>query len=64
LRINDACKSLVSDDKPDCISGIAYKAGFNSIANFNRVFKNLIGRSPRAYIDEYNNVSRITSIAG
>ncbi|NQX40952.1 AraC-type DNA-binding protein [Pedobacter steynii] len=64
VRINDACKSLVSDDKPDCISGIAYKAGFNSIANFNRVFKNLIGRSPRAYIDEYNNVSRITSIAG
>lgn len=64
VRINDACKSLVSDDKPDCISGIAYKAGFNSIANFNRVFKNLIGRSPRAYIDEYNNVSRINSIAG
>jgi AraC-like DNA-binding protein len=64
VRINDACKSLVSDDKPYCISGIAYKAGFNSIANFNRVFKNLIGRSPRAYIDEYNNVSRITSIAG
>lgn len=64
VRINDACKSLVSDDKPDCISGVAYKAGFNSIANFNRVFKSLIGRSPRAYIDEYNTVSRINRIAG
>ena len=63
VRINDACKSLVSGEKPDCISGVAYKGGFNSITNFNRVFKNIIGQSPRAYIDAYNNVSRVDLIA-
>lgn len=63
VRINDACKSLVSGDKPDCISGVAYKAGFNSITNFNRVFKSIIGQSPRAYIDAYNNVSRVNRMA-
>lgn len=64
VRINDACKSLVLGGKPDCISGVAYKAGFNSITNFNRVFKSIIGQSPRAYIDAYHNVSRVHSIAG
>ena len=53
VRINDACKSLISGQKADCISGVAYKAGFNSITNFNRVFKNIIGQSPKAYLDRY-----------
>ncbi|WP_029282533.1 AraC family transcriptional regulator [Pedobacter sp. R20-19] len=60
VRINDACKSLISGEKTDCISGVAYKAGFNSITNFNRVFKSIIGQSPRAYIDTYNMVSRVS----
>jgi len=59
VRINDACKSLISGKKADCISGVAYKAGFNSITNFNRVFKSIIGQSPRAYIDTYNHVSKV-----
>ena len=62
VRINDACKSLISGEKADCISGVAYKAGFNSITNFNRVFKSIIGQSPRAYIDTYNSVSRVSYI--
>ncbi|TCD10515.1 AraC family transcriptional regulator [Pedobacter frigidisoli] len=62
VRINDACKSLISGEKADCISGVAYKAGFNSITNFNRVFKNIIGQSPRAYIDSYNNISRVSYV--
>ena len=62
VRINDACKSLISGEKADCISGVAYKAGFNSITNFNRVFKSIIGQSPRAYIDNYNNVSRVSLV--
>lgn len=62
VRINDACKSLISGQKADCISGVAYKAGFNSITNFNRVFKSIIGQSPRAYMDTYNNVSRVSYI--
>ncbi|RZK68134.1 MAG: AraC family transcriptional regulator, partial [Pedobacter sp.] len=48
----------------DCISGVAYKAGFNSITNFNRVFKSIIGQSPRAYIDTYNNVSKVSYTGG
>jgi len=51
---------LISGEKTDCISGVAYKAGFNSITNFNRVFKSIIGQSPRAYIDTYNMVSRVS----
>lgn len=62
VRINDACKSLISGEKADCISGVAYKSGFNSITNFNRVFKSIIGQSPRAYIDTYNNVSRVSYV--
>ncbi|RZM27287.1 MAG: helix-turn-helix domain-containing protein [Pedobacter sp.] len=53
VRINDACKSLISGEKADCISNIAYNAGFNSITNFNRVFKSIIGLSPREYIGSY-----------
>jgi AraC-like DNA-binding protein len=63
VRINDACKSLIAGKKMDCISGVAYKAGFNSITNFNRVFKNIIGQSPRAYVDAYNNVSKVNLMA-
>lgn len=57
VRINEACKSLTHSDKPDGISGAAYKAGFNSITNFNRVFKSVKGRSPRAYLAQYNTVN-------
>lgn len=59
VRINDACKSLISGQKADCISGVAYRAGFNSITNFNRVFKSVIGKSPRVYMDTYNSVSKV-----
>ena len=63
VRINDACKSLIAGKKSDCISGVAYKAGFNSITNFNRVFKSIIGQSPRAYVDAYNNVSKVNRLS-
>ncbi|KEQ28672.1 AraC family transcriptional regulator [Pedobacter antarcticus] len=63
VRINDACKSLIASSKTDCISGVAYKSGFNSITNFNRVFKNIIGQSPRAYVDAYNNVSKVNRLS-
>ncbi|WP_432709286.1 AraC family transcriptional regulator [Pedobacter sp.] len=63
VRINDACKSLIAGKKTDCISGVAYKAGFNSITNFNRVFKSIIGQSPRAYVDAYNNVSKVNRLS-
>lgn len=57
VRINEACKCLTHSDKPDGISGAAYKAGFNSLTNFNRVFKSVKGVSPRAYLAEYQSVN-------
>jgi len=53
-RINEACKKLTGN-KYESISVVAYKCGFNSITNFNRVFKSVIGRSPREYLENYFN---------
>ena len=48
VRINEARKKLV-DGSYDSISSVAYDCGFNSITNFNRVFKSTTGKSPREY---------------
>lgn len=52
VRINEACKKLV-DGSYDSISSVAYDCGFNSITNFNRVFKSTTGKSPREYTSLY-----------
>ena len=54
IRINEACKKLIAH-KFESINTVAYKCGFKSITNFNRVFKYVIGNSPRGYLDSYNN---------
>lgn len=47
-RIEEAKNRLKSE--PDTqITVIAFEVGFNSIASFNRVFKELVGSSPTAY---------------
>jgi len=56
VRINEACKMLTSHQF-DSISKIAYKCGFKSITNFNRVFKFVIGNSPRDYMEKYKILS-------
>jgi AraC-like DNA-binding protein len=48
VRINEACKKLI-DGSYDSVSAVAYDCGFNSITNFNRVFKSTTGKSPREY---------------
>ncbi|MEO6524356.1 MAG: AraC family transcriptional regulator [Mucilaginibacter sp.] len=63
IRINEACKKLTAH-KFESISTVAYKCGFKSITNFNRVFKCIIGTSPREYLDNYtNNVNTANKIA-
>ena len=58
VRINEACKKL-TDGSYDCIATVAYNCGFNSVANFNRVFKSTTGKSPSEYIESYfQNVSQ------
>lgn len=52
MRVNEACKKLASGDFEN-ISTLAYQCGFNSITNFNRVFKNISGASPKAYLARY-----------
>jgi AraC-like DNA-binding protein len=52
IRINEACKKLL-DGAYDSVSSVAFNCGFNSITNFNRVFKSTIGKSPREYASEF-----------
>jgi AraC-like DNA-binding protein len=44
LRIGSACNLLTKSDKP--VSDIANECGFNNIANFNRQFKRITGKTP------------------
>ena len=52
VRINEACKKL-TDGQYDSIATIAYNCGFNSITNFNRVFKGVTGKSPSDYVESF-----------
>lgn len=53
IRISQVCKML--NDSDSTISELAYKVGFNNIANFNRHFKRLRGCTP----NEYRNADRL-----
>jgi AraC-like DNA-binding protein len=54
VRVNEACKMLLNGSQ-NSIAAIAYSCGFNSITNFNYVFKSITGTSPRDYINSYLN---------
>ncbi|MDR0266449.1 MAG: AraC family transcriptional regulator [Sphingobacterium sp.] len=55
IRINEVCHQLGRDHLHlENISFIAYNCGFNSITNFNRVFKQIIGCTPKEYILRYD----------
>jgi AraC-like DNA-binding protein len=51
LRIGSACKMLIEGDKS--ISAISGSSGFNSISNFNRRFKRIMGITPGTYKRKY-----------
>lgn len=55
LRVREACRLLGGVDY-DCISRVAYNSGFNSVTNFNRVFRSILGISPKMYIANYKNL--------
>lgn len=50
LRITEVKRLLKETKLP--ISDIAYKVGYNNISHFNRVFKGIIGKTPKAYREE------------
>lgn len=47
IRIGHACKLMAESDHR--IAELAYDCGFNSLSNFNRVFKEMKGVTPRDY---------------
>jgi AraC-like DNA-binding protein len=47
IRFEKACDLLLNSNRR--ISEIAFAAGFQSLSQFNRVFKKLSGKSPSAY---------------
>ncbi len=55
VRVNEACKLLVNGPSKG-IAAIAYSCGFNSITNFNYVFKSITGVSPRDYVNSYSSI--------
>lgn len=57
LRIGHACRWLIEKDYS--ISEIAFKCGFNSIANFNRVFRKSKGRTPTKYRHDFSGIKRV-----
>jgi AraC-like DNA-binding protein len=52
LRISEAQKKLI-DGSFESITEVAYNSGFNSITNFNRVFKRMLGTAPKEYLYNY-----------
>jgi len=57
IRIGYAARWLVEKDMS--ISEIAFKSGFNNIANFNRSFKAIKNRTPSQYREDFSGLKRI-----
>ena len=47
VRISAACRYLLDTDS--AVSEIAYNCGYKTVSNFNKLFKNISGSSPKAY---------------
>lgn len=47
VRISHACRLLTESNQ--AVANLAYDCGFNSITNFNRIFKEIKGISPRQF---------------
>lgn len=57
IRVNEACRQL-STGRQNSIAAVAYGCGFNSITNFNYIFKSVTGMSPREYLANYEEAVR------
>ena len=52
VRINEACKKIVSESF-DSLASVAYQTGFTNAVTFNRVFKKITGQPPKKFLTEY-----------
>jgi AraC-like DNA-binding protein len=57
IRVNEACRQLAAGSQ-NSIAAVAYSCGFNSITNFNYIFKSVTGMSPREYMAGYGEMVR------
>jgi AraC-like DNA-binding protein len=51
IRVGNACK-LIHEQEMN-IAQISYECGFNTLSNFNKQFKEITGKNPLKYKDEY-----------
>lgn len=51
VRLGAAVRKLVDTDEP--VSGICFQCGFNTLSNFNRLFRNRKGCSPTEFREKY-----------
>jgi AraC-like DNA-binding protein len=58
IRIKHACK-LLKEDKMN-IENIGYECGFQTLSNFNKQFKTVMGQQPHNYRNEYLKASTDT----
>ena len=54
IRIGHSCKLLREGNVS--ISQACFDSGYNTLSNFNKQFKELTGKSPRDYKEEYDRV--------
>jgi len=52
LRIGHACKLLQNEEYS--VSDVCYECGYNTLANFNKFFKNITGKTPSEYRKKIN----------
>lgn len=52
IRISNACKLLIENNLD--ISEICYMSGYNTLTNFNRQFKHIVGETPSEYKQKFN----------
>lgn len=52
LRIGYACKLILENEMS--MAQVCYSSGFNNVANFNRKFKELTGKTPLQYFKDYS----------
>lgn len=53
LRINEACRMLTAGQF-ETMADVAYTTGFQHVTTFNRVFKQVMEKSPGEYLHEFN----------
>ena len=50
VRISNACKMLIEGTQN--IQSICYDSGFQNLSHFNRTFKKVTGKTPKAYLNK------------